>query len=839
MVLGTVWFKQGNGVKGIKGVKTVNEDVWLHALVDGKKVILNEASIRRNLRLDDAEGTACLPNAAIFEELATMSAKTSVWNEFSSTMASAIICLTNNQKFNFSKYIFEMMMKNLDVGVKYFMYSRFVQVLIYNQLGDMSHHKGIFVNPSLTTKVFANMKRVGAGFSGAITHLFETMMVQDPEEVGEIPTDSQDTPILTQPSSSQPQRHEEEENSWTKRLYKVGLSTRVESSKEEEGLGDQKDASKQGRIAEIDAKEYLSLINETAQDQGRMNKEDLFRVHDLEGDEVIVDITAGENVEQDATVAENETLIKIKAAKPRIRRVIVQDPSEFRTTTCLQSSQLPQAKDKDKGIMVEPMKSLKKKDQIAINEEIARKLEAQMKAKMEEEERIAREKVNTFVDMNTEIVEKRSKKTQLEVTKGGSKRARDEIEQESAKKQRLEKKDDSTELKRCLEIVLEDDDDVTIEATTLSSKSPTINFNREDLEVLRSIVKEIFKKTKPVDGMDNLLFQILKTMFKHHVEDNIWKYQQGEVKECSYKEDSKNPLKQQYENFTAPSSKMLDQTFDRLQKFISQLELLEEKLSQEDVIQKLLRSLSPEWNTHVVVWRNKANLDTMSMDDIYNNLKLWCHVMVLVDDWSDQAEEGPNYALMAFSSLSSDSKVSNDSTCLKSCLETIKLLKSQNDQLLKDLKKSELMVLEDIKVLKVEIKMREIAIRELKKKLEIAQKEKDDIQLNVDKFKHASKSLNKLVDCQIGDNCKKGLSYEKYNVVPPPYTGNFMPPTPDLSFTGLDKFVNKHVVENCKAKFSKEELKVVRKNDDALIIKEWVLDNVEEDVSQPKLKKNS
>nr|GEY04377.1 hypothetical protein [Tanacetum cinerariifolium] len=59
-------------------------------------------------------------------------------------------------------------------------------------------------------------------------------------------------------------------------------------------------------------------------------------------------------------------------------------------------------------------------------------------------------------------------------------------------------------------------------------------------------------------------------------------------------------------------------------------------------------------------------------------------------DWSDQAEEGPNYALMAFSSSCSDSEVSNDSTCLKSCLETIKLLKSQT---IKDLKKFELMVL--------------------------------------------------------------------------------------------------------------------------------------------------
>ncbi|GJS88207.1 hypothetical protein Tco_0770843 [Tanacetum coccineum] len=73
---------------------------------------------------------------------------------------------------------------------------------------------------------------------------------------------------------------------------------------------------------------------------------------------------------------------------------------------------------------------------------------------------------------------------------------------------------------------------------------------------------------------------------------------------------------------------------------------------------------------------------------------LLCHVWILVGyDWSDQAEKGPNYALMAFLSSSSDSEVSNDSICSKSCLKTIESLKSQNDQLLKDLKKSELMVL--------------------------------------------------------------------------------------------------------------------------------------------------
>ncbi|GKC40074.1 hypothetical protein Tco_1052458 [Tanacetum coccineum] len=68
---------------------------------------------------------------------------------------------------------------------------------------------------------------------------------------------------------------------------------------------------------------------------------------------------------------------------------------------------------------------------------------------------------------------------------------------------------------------------------------------------------------------------------------------------------------------------MLDQTFNKLQKLVSQLEVLDEKISLEDVNQKLLRSLSPEWNTHAVVWRNKAELETMSMDDVYKNLKVY------------------------------------------------------------------------------------------------------------------------------------------------------------------------------------------------------------------------
>ncbi|GKF50938.1 hypothetical protein Tco_0147405, partial [Tanacetum coccineum] len=71
--------------------KIVNGERQIQALVDKKKVIIIETSIRSDLKLEDAEGTDCLPTVTIFAELERMSAKTTAWNEFSSTMASAII----------------------------------------------------------------------------------------------------------------------------------------------------------------------------------------------------------------------------------------------------------------------------------------------------------------------------------------------------------------------------------------------------------------------------------------------------------------------------------------------------------------------------------------------------------------------------------------------------------------------------------------------------------------------------------------------------------------------------------------------------------------------------
>ncbi|GJU28596.1 putative ribonuclease H-like domain-containing protein [Tanacetum coccineum] len=434
----------------------------------------------------------------------------------------------------------------------------------------------------------------------------------------------------------------------------------------------------------------------------------------------------------------------------------------------------------------------------------------------------------------------------------------------------------------------------------------------------------------------------------------------------------KTLLKQQYENFNGSSSEGLDQTYDRLQKLISQLKILGETISQEDMNLKFLRSLPSEWKTHTLIWRNKPDLDILSMDDLYNNLKIYetkvkgssssnqnsqnvafvssnnsgssnqaygsnsantdsmsdaidaddleemdlkwqmamltmrsrrflnktrrkinangfetigfdkskvecynCHkkdhfarecraprenrnkepvrrnvivktieakALVAQDglgyDWSDQAEEGPtNFALMAYTSSGSSSSLSSDSevsTCSKACLKSYETLKEYYDNLTKDFNKSQLNVgaykaglksvkarldmyeknevvfEEDIKILKLDIKLRDNALTELRKKFEKAEKERDDLKLILEKFGNLSKNLSKLLEIQVSDKFKTGVGFdsqvvdshvfdsqenerykisEGYHAVPPPYTGNFMPPKYDLVLADEGEYV--------------------------------------------------
>ncbi|GKA54662.1 hypothetical protein Tco_0753611 [Tanacetum coccineum] len=472
-------------------------------------------------------------------------------------MAFAIICLATNQRFNFSKYIFDNMVKNLEGGVKFLMYPRFVQVFLNKQVEGMTTHKKSYVTPSHTKKVFANMKREGKGFSGRVALLFETMMVRAPEELGEgseIPTDPQHTPTIIQPSTSQPQKKqprmkqrkdtkvpqpsgstepitneavneehvlvhsndpllneitklkkrvkklERKNKSRTpglKRLRKVGRTERIKSS-EDKGLGAKEDASKQGRkIADLDADVEVTLVDEAQErnDENLMFDTGVFDEEEVEVKKVvsIAEVTtasATTTTVDELTLA--QTLIEIKAAKPKAvttaatttttvvtrpkaRGVVVKEPSESTTTTS-QPSQLSQAKDKGKGKMVEPEKPLKKKDQILVDEEITLRLQEELQAELEEEERLARQKEeenNLILWDNTQAM----MEADYDQAGGSSKRTGEELKFDNSKKQKIDenveaKVDDEAEMKKLMEIVL--DDDVAINAIPLATKSPII-----------------------------------------------------------------------------------------------------------------------------------------------------------------------------------------------------------------------------------------------------------------------------------------------------------------------------------------------------------------------------
>ncbi|GJU53586.1 ribonuclease H-like domain-containing protein [Tanacetum coccineum] len=319
------------------------------------------------------------------------------------------------------------------------------------------------------------------------------------------------------------------------------------------------------------------------------------------------------------------------------------------------------------------------------------------------------------------------------------------------------------------------------------------------------------------------------------------------------------------------------------------LEIYGETVSQEDVNHKSLRSLSPEWNTHTIMWRNKPEIDTLILDDLYNNMKIY------EPEVKGTSSSSTNIQNIAFMSLNSTSSTNGavttalsattastqattiNSTTINNLSDAIicaffasqpNSLQLDNEDLqqihpgdIKEMdlrwqmamltmrarkflkytrrkfsmnglesvearllvyKKNESVYKEDIKVLKCKIHLREVAIIELRRKLDLAQKQNDEIQLTVENFENSSKNLSKLLDYQIVDKCKTGLGY---NDVLPPYTRNFMPPKHDLSFSSLEEFINKpivseptvkkHVVETSEAKVedvpqAKKEKKIVK-----------------------------
>ncbi|GJR94843.1 hypothetical protein Tco_0267017 [Tanacetum coccineum] len=209
----------------------------IFGLVAGKPVSISEASIRSDLQFNDAAGIDVLPNQAIFDTIQLMgyegdlntltfnkglfspqwkflfhtiihclSSKSTSWDQIPTNIATAVICLATNQVYNFSKLIFDGMMRHLDAKKKFVMYPRFIPVFLTNQLKNVPVPLDHFPINALTTKVFSFMVKKGKKNSGNVTPLFPSMLAQPTEDEGvvlERPSETQPTPSPTHPSEDQ------------------------------------------------------------------------------------------------------------------------------------------------------------------------------------------------------------------------------------------------------------------------------------------------------------------------------------------------------------------------------------------------------------------------------------------------------------------------------------------------------------------------------------------------------------------------------------------------------------------------------------------------------------
>ncbi|GJZ03818.1 hypothetical protein Tco_0537093, partial [Tanacetum coccineum] len=245
----------------------------------------------------------------------------------------------------------------------------------------------------------------------------------------------------------------------------------------------------------------------------------------------------------------------------------------------------------------------------------------------------------------------------------------------------------------------------------------------------------------------------------------------------------------------------------RLQKLISQLVILGETISQEDMNLKFLRSLPSEWKTHTLIWRNKPDLDTLSMDELYNNLKIY-ETKVKGSSISNQNSQNVAFVSSNKSGSSNQAYGSNSANTDKEMdlkwqmamltigairflnkigrkinangSETIGFNKSREckdpgrtgienlDQAKEGPINFALMAYtssgssssssSDSKVLIK--KVRDNALTELRKKFEKAEKERVDLKLTLQKFGNSSKNLSKLLEIQVSDKFKTGVGFD-------------------------------------------------------------------------------
>nr|GEX70724.1 copia protein [Tanacetum cinerariifolium] len=311
----------------------INDVPRLQALVDKKRVIITEATIRDALRLADAEG----------------------------------------RKFNFSKYIFDNLVRNVDSSTKFYMYLRFLQLMIRAQVGDLSSHTTKYSSPTLTHKVFANMRRVGKGCSGVEIPLFEGMIVAQQVGKGAAEVNVKDVPAagVTDESDASVNYDDVPAAVDEPSILSPTPSTQPPPTSHDIPSTSQDVAAVAKDVQDAEIKESSDVYGRHAESQAQIYQIDLEHA-----DKVLsmqdVDIEPIELQEAVEVVTTTKLITEVVTA-----RVVIKDPEESATPSIIIHAEA-KSKDKGKGILVEEPKPLKKQAQIEQDEAYARELEAEL-----------------------------------------------------------------------------------------------------------------------------------------------------------------------------------------------------------------------------------------------------------------------------------------------------------------------------------------------------------------------------------------------------------------------------------------------------------------------------
>ncbi|GJS86769.1 hypothetical protein Tco_0769405, partial [Tanacetum coccineum] len=188
-------------------LRVINDVPHIRAMVAGKKILISEETIRADLLFDDANGVDCFPKQVIWDSLRDigyegnlaqltfskplfspqwkylvhvllhcLSPKSTSWEQFGTNIASALVGLATNQKFNFSLMILNGMLGHISNGTPFLMYPRFIQLFLNKQLEGVTRPKNFLPSVTLPSKVFTFMRKHSPKFSGRITPLTPPML---------------------------------------------------------------------------------------------------------------------------------------------------------------------------------------------------------------------------------------------------------------------------------------------------------------------------------------------------------------------------------------------------------------------------------------------------------------------------------------------------------------------------------------------------------------------------------------------------------------------------------------------------------------------------------------